>query len=152
AVDGRGVARVLRAMGLGGVTVRRATTDDASLVYDWRTAPQVRDVSRHKEAIPRSEHDRWFARTLNDSSRVLLIGEHGGRPAGVVRFDIRDREAEVSIYMAPLLARRGLGPDLLDAGERWLTAHRQEVTVLNAEVLEANRASHGLFAAAGYTQ
>ena len=150
AVDGRGVQRVLRAMGFGAVAVRKAATADSAEVYVWRNDPAVRAASRNANVVGRSEHEAWFATTLASDDRVLLIGEREGHGIGVVRFDMREQVAEVSIYLAPNLGGNGEGAELLAAAESWLAQNRPGLGELRAEVLRDNHRSHGLFLAAGY--
>jgi UDP-2,4-diacetamido-2,4,6-trideoxy-beta-L-altropyranose hydrolase len=150
AVDGRGAGRVLRAMGVGALSVRRAAGSDSAKVYAWRNDPAIRAVSRNPDFVERGAHDAWFAAALASHDRLLLIGERDGEEIGVVRFDVRERAAEVSIYLAPQLGGSGNGVELLLAAETWLAQNRPEVAALEAEVLLDNRRSHGLFLAGGY--
>lgn len=149
-VDGRGTLRVIRSLGLSTVTVREAKCSDAQAIYEWRNHPSVRSVSRDSSVIERANHDEWFAKVLGDSERFLLIGSRAGAPAGVVRFDVRGSEAEVSIFTVPGHSRAGVGVDLLLAAEEWLAKNRVDVLRVTAEVLGGNETSHHLFLAAGY--
>lgn len=150
AVDGRGVKRVLRAMGIREVTVRKATREDSARVFGWRNHPSIRAVSRSSAPIPRASHEKWFARVIGDRKGGLLIGERRGSEIGVVRFDVEDGEAEVSIYLAPGVGAEGSGPELLLAAESWLAANRKKVRAIRATVLRDNERSRGLFEACGY--
>jgi RimJ/RimL family protein N-acetyltransferase len=150
AVDGRGTQRVLRALGYGAVAVREATPSDCSQVFAWRDHPDIRSASGNSAPIDRSAHEKWFAAVLADPDRHLLLGEHGNEKIGVVRFDIRSSEAEVSIYLAPGLAGEGRGAELLHAAESWLLGSRPDVLMLKAMVLRDNQSSHHLFEACGY--
>ena len=150
AVDGRGTQRVVRAMSCGAIAIRPATLDDSSRVLAWRNHPQIRDASADPGAIDPSVHQSWFASVLADPDRLLLVGEHGDQAVGIVRWDVRDGKAEVSIYLAPGLAGEGCGADLLQAAEFWLVGRRPDVLTLQARVLRDNQPSHGLFEACGY--
>lgn len=81
-----------------------------------------------------------------------MIGEIAGKPVGVVRFEIKDAEAEVSIYLIPESENRGFGQDLLRAAERWLSNNRPSVTAIRAIVLHKNRPSIKLFRNLQYVQ
>jgi UDP-2,4-diacetamido-2,4,6-trideoxy-beta-L-altropyranose hydrolase len=151
-VDGRGSARVLRSLGFSGVEMRRAVAEDAQNLFEWRNRPMVRDASRSKQPLDWANHIRWLESVLQDPARVLLIGESGGQPAGVVRFDIQNGVAEVSIYTVPRCSPSIRGADVLAAAEQWLTRNRPEVRELTAEVLGGNAVSHGLFVGAGFDQ
>lgn len=162
-VDGHGVRRVLRSMGIGQVAVRRATLADSRNLFQWRDHPVVREVSRCSEPLEWDAHRRWLESILLDPSRELLIGVKAGRPIGVVRFDILDDTAEVSIYLvvepmpfdegqvgAGIAEARGAGADLLAAAEAWLALNRPTARCLVAEVIRENQPSHRLFRSAGY--
>ena len=149
-VDALGAARVASAILQPEVAVRAATQADARDLFDWRNAPEVRRFSRSDAPIAWDDHCRWLAATLADPRRVLLVGSAGDSPVGVVRYDISGAEAEVSIYLAPGQAGRGMGRALLDAAERWLAARYPEVALVDAEALAGNDASHRLFAGSGF--
>jgi UDP-2,4-diacetamido-2,4,6-trideoxy-beta-L-altropyranose hydrolase len=149
-VDGLGVDRTVQAMGLDEIQLREAGGGDARPMFEWRNHESVRRMSRHSEPVTWAEHEAWLTAVAADANRILLIGEHRGRPVGVVRFDLAAAHAEVSIYRVPASDGRGLGTRLLRAAERWLAARRPEVVRLTAEVLEGNERSHRLFRSAGY--
>lgn len=150
AVDGRGLSRVLRVMGCSVIKIREATLADSRMLFTWRNHYSVRTVSRNREPIEWTRHQTWLSAVLTDSNRILLIGERDDVPIGTVRFDIHDREAEVSIYLAPDYIASGTGAELLFAAELWLAKQRKDVTSMIAVVLEGNQRSHDLFEAAGY--
>lgn len=149
-VDGKGVSRVLHAMGITGVVVRRAVNDDIRAMFEWRNQPEVRNNSRTQAAIDWPTHLAWTQAALADVRKILLVGERDGQAIGVVRFDLDGDAAEVSIYLAPGLAGQGAGSDLLSAAEDWLLRAAPHVAQLNAEVLSGNDRSHGLFRRGGY--
>jgi UDP-2,4-diacetamido-2,4,6-trideoxy-beta-L-altropyranose hydrolase len=150
AVDGRGVQRVLRSIGCCYVTIRVATPADSGKILLWRNHAAIRAVSRDANPIERSDHEAWLKSVLADPDRLLLVGERKGEDIGVVRFDIRDGEAEVSIYLAPDIKETGIGTELLFAAEHWLVDRRQDVRTIRAEVLHNNQRSHSLFEAGDY--
>ncbi|MCV0437846.1 MAG: UDP-2,4-diacetamido-2,4,6-trideoxy-beta-L-altropyranose hydrolase [Hydrogenophaga sp.] len=149
--DGRGVARICRAMGVTGIAVRPATQADSDSLLAWRNVSAVRRVSRTTAVIARDDHERWLADTLSRSDRWLLIGERQGKAVGVVRFDLKGAGAETSIYLTPGPHPCGTGGDLLAAAESWLVRHGPSgLARLHADVLADNEASHHLFFSAGF--
>ena len=150
AVDGRGAARVADSITGADIQIRAATADDARNLFAWRNDPGVREVSRSRGLIEWSAHQAWLAAVLSSSDRHLLIGEHQGSPVGVVRFDVKDEDAEISIYLVPGRQPFGRGRSLLQCAERWLVANRPKVGRIRAEVLAGNERSKGLFLGAGY--
>jgi RimJ/RimL family protein N-acetyltransferase len=150
AVDGLGVDRIVDAMSLDEIQLREAVAADARPMFEWRNHDSVRLMSRRQEPVNWAQHEAWLTGVEGDANRVLLIGERHGQPLGVVRFDVHDGNAEVSIYRVPGASEPGLGARLLRAAERWLAVRRPDVARLTAEVLDGNERSHRLFRSAGY--
>lgn len=152
-VDGGGAARVAARLLASGIVMRDVTAADARALFEWRNDPAVRAASADAVAIGWDTHQAWFERVRSNPRQLLLIGERAGQPIGVVRFDIDEDEAEVSIYLVPGVERgSGAGGQLLEAAERRLLAWCPEITRLQARTLPGNLASQRLFASAGYTQ
>lgn len=149
-VDGRGVNRVLDYMLASEIQLRSASLADSGAVYAWRNHPDTHRYAFDTAQIDRKTHEQWMRATLLDPNRELLIGEHGGRPVGVLRFDIHSSRALTSIYLVPGMSGQGWGKRLLLAGERWLREARPEVMVGEAEVAACNSASMALFESLGY--
>jgi UDP-2,4-diacetamido-2,4,6-trideoxy-beta-L-altropyranose hydrolase len=150
-VDGRGAARILRAMGVNQIEMRLANESDSADLIFWRNHPSIRAVSRNHEPITAVDHARWLNEVLQDENRVLLIGcRDEQQPVGVVRFDMSVEGAEISIYLVPGLSEQGLGAALLASADQWLEHNRPEIKCIRAEVLGDNTPSHRLFAADGY--
>ena len=149
-VDARGVLRVVALMGSGGIRTRRAVLSDSDFVFECRNAPSVRQCSRNSEPISSENHAAWFSASLVSIHRIILIGENNSRSVGVVRFDISNVDAEVSIILSDNQYSEGLGQNLLSAAETWLSNNRPDISVLRACVLRDNARSHHLFLAANY--
>lgn len=150
AVDGHGALRIARMIGCSGIEIRSATADDSERLFVWRNHPAIRAVSRNSDPIEWEDHNQWLTSVLSDLSRCLLIGELDGVPVGVVRFDVHEHEAEVSIYLVPDVNNSGCGRGLLQSAEVWMKKNRRNVNTLRAQVLGENERSHHLFLAAGY--
>jgi len=149
-VDGRGVLRVIDNISLNCIDIRIAKQDDSERLLVWRNHPAIREVSRNADVINSDEHYRWFNALLNDPNKVLLIGQLHGVPVGVIRFDIHDDQAEISIYLVPDAKGSCRGRDLLQSAEMWFAQNYKGVNMLHAHVLGANERSHQLFLAVGY--
>ena len=153
--DGRGPLRI--AIGLlapeiarngAKVTLRLADIGDCDFILTWQQYPATRRFSHNPQPPTAAEHAQWFAQTLDDPSRLLLIVQLDGEPAGMLRLD---REAadqcKISILTAPERYRLGIGSAALALARRLFV--RAE---LHAEVLPANEASRVLFCNAGYRE
>lgn len=149
-VNGRGVLRVVASMGCSDIEVRMAGPDDSEKLFQWRNHPSIREVSRNANVIDWQDHRKWLASVLADSKKILLMGHIAGTPVGVVRFDMQNDEAEISIYLVPEKVSSGLGRSLLHGAELWLAANHPETRGIRAHVLGANARSQKLFSDAGY--
>lgn len=124
--------------------LRPATETDKESVRVWRNHPEVRAVSLTQHEISPDEHESWWAATMDDPTRRVLIYERGGTPAGVVSLFDYDEQAGSAWWGYYLdndtLTARG---ELLPA---WIQIQREAIkyfdamgiTQLDAEVLESN--------------
>jgi spore coat polysaccharide biosynthesis predicted glycosyltransferase SpsG/RimJ/RimL family protein N-acetyltransferase len=151
-VDGRGAQRVAAALVGAVLPVRKATQNDARLLFDGRNAEAVRRWSQDNCSIDWQAHQAWLAASLSNEQCLLLIAEAGDGPVGVLRYDLDGVSAEVSIYLFGGRFGLGWGRALLARGEAFVTAHWPQVRTITAQVLPANRSSLSLFREAGFTQ
>jgi UDP-2,4-diacetamido-2,4,6-trideoxy-beta-L-altropyranose hydrolase len=151
-VDGRGAQRVAAALAGAVLQIRPATADDVQLLFDGRNAEAVRRWSLDTGLIEWSSHQDWLAASLNNAQRLLLIAEADDGPVGVLRYDLRNVVAEVSIYLFEDRIGLGWGRALLARGETFVTACWPQLTAITAQVLPANQPSQKAFREAGFTQ
>jgi UDP-2,4-diacetamido-2,4,6-trideoxy-beta-L-altropyranose hydrolase len=144
-VDGRGTDKVANKLKGQAIQMRLAEAKDAQAIFNWRNHRLVRNHSGNTQEINWEEHRKWFEQRLSDTSGPILIGEVNSQPVGVVRFDIANQEAKVSIYLVPESGIRGWGGCLLEQAENWLRQHYPEVVKLHAQVLTNNEPSKKLF-------
>ena len=149
-VDGKGSSKVAGVIGSNFIEIQRATQDYSISIFGWRNHPKILEASISSDLIPWEQHQRWFEAILADKNRELLIGLKGNQPVGVVRFDILQDAAEVSIYLVPDKEFAGQGEYLLKSAEQWLSTNRPEIKRLNASVLVGNYASKKLFRTLNY--
>jgi RimJ/RimL family protein N-acetyltransferase len=101
---------------VNGVALRPAREDDCRRVFEWASDPETRAASFHPEPIPWSDHERWYAASLESGTRHLRIAEAGGVPVGLARLDRMDDDpaaAEIGIHLAPEHRGRGLSVPVL---------------------------------------
>jgi len=127
------------------ISLRRATREDAMIVFEWQTSPGTRVYARNRQVPSLTEHLDWFSEKVASDDSQIWVGLSDGRPFGIVRLDRRDEEWEVSIVVAPHMRGSGFGKAMLAAIDE-ISRDKK----LFAEVLPGNQASHALFRAAGY--
>jgi UDP-2,4-diacetamido-2,4,6-trideoxy-beta-L-altropyranose hydrolase len=131
--------------------IRHASVDDGEMLFEWRNNTRTRKYTRNPAALSRLGHMNWFTQTLVSERSKLLIAMHGDHPVGCVRFDIDDKQAEVSIYLDPARHGRGWGGLVLSQAMAWMHSVYPSVTLFSADVLAENLASVKLFQRCGYS-
>lgn len=149
-VDGRGSERAALAM-TDRVNLRRARADEAEHTFPWRNHPDTRRYATDPKALDEAEHEHWWRAAVAAPDRLLLIGECGSVPVGVVRLDRDGEQAEVSIYLDPALGGLGLGRKLLDQAAA-LAQDQLGLRRLVATIRTENVASQRSFTAAGFAK
>jgi UDP-2,4-diacetamido-2,4,6-trideoxy-beta-L-altropyranose hydrolase len=151
-VDGYGAIKVGRQIFLQDIEMRLASKLDSKNIFAWRNHPTIRSNSFFPNKIQWAEHEKWFDQRCGQFNHPILIGEIENKPIGVVRFEIRENFAEVSIYLVPNSGNHGLGKNLLIEGERWLKLNHPNVVMVHALVLKENTSSKKLFTNLHYVQ
>jgi UDP-2,4-diacetamido-2,4,6-trideoxy-beta-L-altropyranose hydrolase len=151
-VDGNGASKVGNLIVPPHIKMRLADQSDSLNIFTWRNHPTIRDNSISTKEISWAEHEKWYGQQSGKASRPIFIGEAKCKPVGVVRFDIADDMAEVSIYLVPNSDSSGLGRSLLSQAECWLKEHYPSLLFVRAKVLEKNIPSIKLFQSLQYVQ
>jgi UDP-2,4-diacetamido-2,4,6-trideoxy-beta-L-altropyranose hydrolase len=132
------------------LTFRTATVADRQNIFNWRNHQVIRQCSRELAEIPWAEHCAWFEKILTDPNRLLLIANWEADVLGVLRYDLSDTTALVSIYLIPQKIGQGYGVKVLQAGIQWIQHQYPAIQKLSAEILADNAASIRAFEKAGY--
>jgi UDP-2,4-diacetamido-2,4,6-trideoxy-beta-L-altropyranose hydrolase len=151
-VDGNGASKVGNLIVQPDIKMRLANQSDCYNLFKWRNHSTIRDNSISANEISLPEHEKWFDQRSGKASQPILIGETKRKPVGVVRFDITDDIADVSIYLVPDSGSSGLGRSLLTQAESWLKEHHPKLSFLRAKVLAKNTPSKKLFLSLEYVQ
>ncbi|STX51386.1 N-Acyltransferase (NAT) [Legionella busanensis] len=127
------------------IQIRRFTMEDAEIVLKWRNHTTVRSQFIDTTFIPLDEHKKWCQKKLEDNLTLLLIGEDLNQQAiGTIRYDVVEREANISIYIDPDLTGKGYGEAILLQSIKYV----QPLNIFDnmiAQVKSTNIASRRLF-------
>lgn len=112
-------------------------------------------MSRSAEPVDWETHTIWFASSLLDAGRIiLLVGKVDGiaESVGMVRFDLDDAEksAEISINLNPSDRGKGLSKPLLTSALSYFRRFHDVPIV--AEIRKTNIASVRCFEGVGFEQ
>jgi len=137
---------------LPNITLREATCDDSSALFEWRNDLQTREMSKDTELIDISSHSEWLSQVIGDFNRILLIAELNGSAIGVTRFDLNkeSKDVNVSINLNPEFRGLGLSSPMLMNSINYILARNQWILLLKAEVNIRNQASKRTFARNGF--
>jgi RimJ/RimL family protein N-acetyltransferase len=131
------------------VTLRPAELADSQNIWSWRNDEETRQASFDSSYIEFSDHERWFAASFRNPKRKIYVVIADGRDVGVVRLDVNERQAVVSIFLAPGCRGRGIGPEALRLVEA-RAAEELGLDGLIASVKPENYPSLSAFKAAGF--
>jgi UDP-2,4-diacetamido-2,4,6-trideoxy-beta-L-altropyranose hydrolase len=149
-VDGLGVCKVITRLYAVRLTVRRATTQDCRLIWEWANDPEVRAASFSSDLIPWKSHECWYSAKLRDQNCLFYVGVGpDGNPIGQIRFDVTGFEGEVSLSLAPHSRGKGLGPALIVQGAEQFFTHSNAHAV-HAYIKTDNLVSVIAFEKAGF--
>lgn len=128
--------------------LRKATPDDAQLLYGWMMDPAVRQHSLHPEPFPFDHHLAWLHSRLSSSDCELFIAEWKTDPCGMIRFDrVSTTEWKLNYLIGANHRGLGLSHGLVAGGMRALRGN----SVL-AQVKPENIASLKVFRSAGWSE
>jgi UDP-2,4-diacetamido-2,4,6-trideoxy-beta-L-altropyranose hydrolase len=151
-VDGLGCDRVIARLRSASVALRRAHEGDCRLIWEWTNDPGTRAVSFSSDPIPWDSHREWYASKQRDEHCFFYIATNANHlPLAQVRFDVDDREAVVSLNVAPEARGQGLGPALIVAGADRIFSD-SEAQLLHAYIKPENFPSVQAFRKAGFTE
>jgi RimJ/RimL family protein N-acetyltransferase len=124
---------------------------DASLILEWRNAPEVRAISKNTAVIKEFQHLIWFRERITRAEKEpFWILEMGNVPIGFVRLDLVNNQVfEISILLDQNHRGTGLGKKLLCTSiEKLLNQHR--VTAIESIIHSSNKNSIRLFEKTGF--
>lgn len=152
-VDGYGAERVVSAMRILPLRIRRATQEDCWLLWEWVNDPQVRAASFNGDAISREDHAAWFARKMHSADAAIYIAEDlGGVPVGQFRVEWSgDKSAVIDISVAPEKRGSGIATSIIAEGAR-MALREAGLQQLHAYIKPANSPSQRAFEHACFTR
>lgn len=131
------------------IDFKKATEEDCLDLFNWRNDPDVRENSFNSEEISFETHKDWFLNSLNSDKRDIFILFEGNEKLGVIRFDVKDDFAEISITVKK--EKRGQG--YASAALKLLSDYylnEKPINLIIAKVKSENIASLKSFQKAGY--
>jgi len=94
------------------IEYRKATKDDAKIIYNWANESIVREASFYSEPISWEKHLIWFNKKLYDENTLILIFQHENVPVGIVRIE-KTNEIIIGISIDKKFRGKKLAPVIL---------------------------------------
>lgn len=151
-VDGQGAERVARSLLIRGVKARKATSNDAKLLFEWANELGVRSASLNQDPIQWEAHEKWLTAKLeNEEECYFLIVENlDGKPVGTVRFDGNHGDWKVNYSISKEWRGKGLGSKVLRVAIHHLLVERK-CRSISAVVKTDNFSSLRVFEKLGFS-
>ncbi len=145
---------------VSGISFRKAEEKDCKNLFDWRCDP-VTDSFSPGLAPTFEGHKDWFAKSLVNSNREILIIENNDlNSLGTVRFDVMPKHESliqgkkivvISININPAFRGRGVGKKSLNLAINY-ARDNLAVNIIQADIMPDNSVSVKLFKSSGFYQ
>ena len=133
------------------IRVRLAKNEDSNEIFEWRNDPVTREMFINSDIVKINEHREWFESTQVNKNRCLFMCiDKNENKIGIVRFDLEDYEATISINLNPNKRKLGLAKFCLKYSIIELRNLFSEIRVLKAEIKDNNFASRKTFVGIGF--
>lgn len=136
------------------IKVRVACEEDSKAVFTWHNDEMTRSMSLTTDLVEWCEHQKWFEYTINNPNRMLIMCllEDTNERLAVVRFDLSEVRALVSINLSPKMRGKGMAKKCLFESIEFLKQNKTKVKFLDAEIIRVNLASIYSFEGVGFVK
>ncbi len=111
--DGLSPSRIKAIIDRLNITIRKANIDDLNLVFDWSNDKEVRKNAYNSKTIDIEDHKIWFTKKIKDSKTLFLIASVNNQPVGLIRYDIENTNATVTLLVSKAYRGKGFAAELL---------------------------------------
>tara|TARA_B110000483_G_C17736731_1_gene366947 strand:- start:52 stop:525 length:474 start_codon:yes stop_codon:yes gene_type:complete len=134
------------------IKVRLPIPEDKDDLFKWRNDKHSIEMFLNSETVTLEDHQKWFSEILssNINKHLFICLNQKNEKIGVVRFDIKNTNAEISINIAPEMRGKSLGKHCLIETFIFAKKHIPDVEVLTATIKNINKASQKVFESAGF--
>lgn len=127
------------------ISLRRATSDDYILLFQWLNDSEVRKNSFSQEIVKLENHIKWFQSKLKDDKNNIFIVMKDKVEVGQIRVEIDNDVGTISYSIDSNYRGQGIGTEILN-----LIKLEFEDIKLIGYVKKDNIASIKVFEKAGY--
>ena len=132
--------------------VRKVNESDSRDIFDWRNDELTREMYHTTDLVEWSRHSAWFASSLTDTKRLLVICEddYTDEKVAIVRFDIEDERALISINLSPQMRGKRKAKGCLRDAISFFQKYFSDIRFIDAELKSINIPSQQSFVGVGF--
>lgn len=132
--------------------IRKANENDSRDIFDWRNDELTRQLSHTYDLVEWDGHSAWFAASLANTKRLLVIceDESTDEKVAIVRFDIEDERALISINLSPKMRGKRKAKGCLSDAISFFKEYFSDVRFIDAEIKTINIPSQQSFMGVGF--
>lgn len=139
-------------IGPNDILIRLAKNHDVKNIFNWRNDSLTRQMSHSKENIDWISHNKWFNKSLKSKNKLILIAcsQNFEKNLAVVRFDMNEKFALVSINLNPCFRGKNLSKKILHKSISFFSQKLCNIKILHAEISDLNLKSKKIFESEGF--
>ncbi len=151
-IDGKQKKRFIKMFYHLLVTLRKATTNDIMLYYQWTNETETRKQSFNSTTIPLASHKNWFQQKIEDKNTLMLLAQVASNMVGQVRFDLKDKKIYIGYSIDKNYRGKGLGEIILKEGIKKAKDYFGMKTPIIGYVKKQNIPSTKIFRNLGFSE
>ena len=134
------------------LVVRKVSDKDSKDIFNWRSDILTRQMSGNRDYVEWEGHSEWLSSSLTNENRLLIMCEKEDtlEKTAIVRFDVKESRALVSINLKPNQRGKGLAKACLANSIDYLSKYFPDIKKIVAEIKEDNIASQKTFLGIGF--
>lgn len=127
------------------VSLRKATIEDAKLLYLWATDPVVREGSFNSDTFSDESHVKWFKKQLNNKNCDIFMCSIDKRLVGQTRLYYEDDKAIINYSICSEERKKGYASLMIKEVMKKVTFGKRKINTFVGEVKPENIASIKVF-------
>jgi RimJ/RimL family protein N-acetyltransferase len=123
------------------IKIKKAEIKDSDFLFFLKNDVDSRKNSLNLKKISKTEHEKWIKKKIVNDKTIILIAFKKKKKIGMVRYDLQDIVAYISINILKKFRNNGYGSIILKKSE----LHLKESTIIVAKVKYENKGSINIF-------
>jgi len=123
------------------INIKKASLKDSNLLFQLRNEKEARKNSLNTNLLNLKDHNSWIKKKMRDKNNIFLIARKNSEAFGIIRYDLNNMIAHISINIAKKFRNLGYGSIALKNSEKFL----KESLIIIAEVKKGNKGSLNFF-------